>query len=253
MGSKRMPERPNEKTYTVAIEMLWKVALVAFYQPKDQRLRTGVNKLQALFEACVCNGVPCLLFKFTKGLGGPAIVFIRSSLGGQVSQGCPSQTGLEETDHLWLDTAPLLLPSKTNFLKCLAFQLIVLILLLRNPFLEAKTVGTGQVSLESQVNSTVQLFRTGPMDLLQRLENRFKYLSNCEMCLPLSTLLGHLAQELKGLFFNMDPSTCCSGNSSAVAFLSLAKIRTLVFSAMLGHSLEPGDTVRTGEGSLVFL
>lgn len=69
-------------------------------------------------------------------------MFIRSSLGGQVSQGCPSQTDLEETDHLWLDTAPLLLPSKTNFLKCLAFQLIVLILLLRNPFLEAKTVGT---------------------------------------------------------------------------------------------------------------
>lgn len=35
MGGKRMPGRPNEKTYTVAIEMLWKVALVAFYQPKD--------------------------------------------------------------------------------------------------------------------------------------------------------------------------------------------------------------------------
>lgn len=88
MGGKRMPERPNEKAYPVAMVLLRKVALVAFYQPKTSGSER-VNKLRTLFEACICNGVPCLLFKFTKGLGGPAIVFIGSSLGGQVSQGCP--------------------------------------------------------------------------------------------------------------------------------------------------------------------
>lgn len=44
------------------------------------------------------------------------------------------------------------------------------------------------------------------------------------MCLKLSTRLGHLAEKLKELFFNADPSTCCSGSFSAAAFLSLAKI-----------------------------
>ena len=36
-----MPGRPNEKTYTVAREMLWKVALVAFYQPKTSGSEQG--------------------------------------------------------------------------------------------------------------------------------------------------------------------------------------------------------------------
>lgn len=41
MGGKRMPGRPNEKTYTVAIVLLWKVALVAFYQPKTSGSEQG--------------------------------------------------------------------------------------------------------------------------------------------------------------------------------------------------------------------
>lgn len=49
------------------------------------------------------------------------------------------------------------------------------------------------------------------------------------MRLTLPTLLGHLARELKGLFFNMNPSTCCSGSLSAVAFLSLAKTGSFFF------------------------
>lgn len=79
-----MPERPNP----VATVLLPKVALVAFYQPKTSGSEQGSTSCK-LFEACVGHGVPCLLFKFTKGLGGPASVFIGSSLGGQVSQGCP--------------------------------------------------------------------------------------------------------------------------------------------------------------------
>lgn len=73
-------------------------------------------------------------------------MFIGSSLGGQVSQGCPKpdRPGRNRPPVAgYCAIAPAFQNKLLEMQSCLAFRPIVLMLLLRNPFLEAKTVGTG--------------------------------------------------------------------------------------------------------------
>lgn len=112
-----MPDRPSEKADTVATVLLRKVALVDSTSPRLEAQKGSTShklslKLVYAVESAAYSSCSQSVWEDQQ------LCLLARALGDKCVRVAQSQTGLEETDHLWLDTVPLLLPSKSNFLKC---------------------------------------------------------------------------------------------------------------------------------------